>query len=219
MMVQMLDIEIEHGVQRRHGAGTARGNRNVDGNQTEYIGREGGTATNQARAVPVRLAEKLLIRLLAALCTPHERTTTIGDDRHTGMADRPGRFVGLCRDMLAEGDHAPLLISQELKAFFDSAHAILAAYRPELSGSLRDEQGQLLGDLLGQIASAYAWGCERQGFSGLFSQLSIERMLDMLDLTEQYAELAWPTRRPTTGRICHDNSIADHAVFASAVLH
>ena len=172
--------------------------------------------TIRKRPIQVTPAEKLLLRLLVEVCATHAGTQQVGTDSQAKLAEYLEQFVPLIRTLAADSQ-ATVVVTQELRAFFDAAHAILTTCRLELSRSLSEAQRQLLGDLLGQTASAYWWSCERQGLSGLFSRLANEQILDMLDLAELYAGQAW-IRYPARSSLRHDDPSAVRMVQVPVAL-
>ncbi len=164
----------------------------------------------------VTVAGKLLIALLAKLANS-------GPDDHGTHIQRPERFdasgvlsskdmsivtiadlrrsIGAYQELFAANGQSAFLVAQEVKAFIDAMHAILALHRLDLSITLSDEQHRVISELLEQTAGAYQWSYYHQGFSGQVAELHTQHLLALLDLVQRYANQIFGAPQRSVGAI------------------
>jgi hypothetical protein len=161
------------------------------------------------------VAEKLLVVLLARLANsePEDRTTRTrppkqsdagdilrGKETSIGMAVELRRLIGMCRDVFTASEQSAFLVTQEVKAFIDAMHAILAAHRLDPS-VLSDEERRVMTELLNQTVSAYRWSYYHHGLSGQVAELRTQHILALLDLVQRYANVVPNAQQRSGGAI------------------
>jgi len=149
------------------------------------------------------LAEKRLVMLLTRLASPEPADGTTrtlpsrqadagdivwGKEASIGTAVELRRSIGTCRDLFTTSGQSAFLVAQEVKAFIDAMHAILAAQRLDPI-ALSDEERRVVSELLGQTIDAYRWTSYHQGFSGQVAELRTPHILALLDLVQRYANV------------------------------
>jgi hypothetical protein len=160
------------------------------------------------------VAEKLLVALLAKLANPEPDASAIsrqcpkmidvgnglgrGDMSNVMVADL-WRLIAVCQELFTASEHSVFLVTQEVKAFIDAMHAILAAHRLDLHTSASDEQRRVMTELLEQTAGAYRWSYYRHGFSGQVAELRSQYVLALLDLVQGYANQMLGRQQNTDG--------------------
>jgi len=147
-------------------------------------------------------AEKLLVILLAKLANPAPDDSGIGRRRREVIDASDAlsskdvsivtivelrRLIAVCQERFTTSGQSVFLVTQEVKAFIDAMHAILAAHRLDPSTSLSDEQCKVMTELLEQTAGAYRWCYKHRGFSGQVAELRTQHVLALLDLVQRYA--------------------------------
>jgi hypothetical protein len=150
----------------------------------------------------VTAAEKQLVILLAKLANPAPGHSGIGKQRREmidasdALSSKDGsivsvvelrRLIAVCQELFTTSGQSVFLVTQEVKAFIDAMHAILAAHRLDSTASLSDEQRKVMTELLEQTAGAYRWCYNHQGFSGHLAELRTQHVLALLDLVQRYA--------------------------------
>jgi hypothetical protein len=166
--------------------------------------------------VQATTAEKLLVVLLARLATSeldHGATRTqprkmidAGDilrskDPSIGTAVELRRSIGAYRELFAASGQSTFLVAQEVKAFIDAMHAILALHRLDMSITLSNEQRRVIIELLEQTAGAYQWSYHHHGFSGQVAELHTQHVLALLDLVQRYANQLFGAPQRSVGAI------------------
>jgi hypothetical protein len=163
------------------------------------------------------VAEKLLVALLAKLANPEpggsamsrQRLKTIDVSNALGREDMSNvmvadlwRLIAVCQELFAASEHSVFLVTQEVKAFIDAMHAILAAHRLDLHTSVSDEQRRVIIELLEQTAGAYRWSYYHHGFSGQIAELRSQYVLALLDLVQGYANQMLGPRQSSDAATC-----------------
>jgi len=152
----------------------------------------------------VNLAEKLLILLLAKLgnLVPEgglwmntqrpewndANNALVGKGLSVVTLCYLRRYIAFCRELLASHELASVVLTREVKQWFEATHCILEKHRAALRAPFSDEQRRVVMDELGQASSDYRWHYYENGLSGEFAELDQATLLPFLDLAQQTVE-------------------------------
>ena len=149
------------------------------------------------------VAEKLLVMLLTRLANPEPAGSTTralppqqiavgdilrGEEAAIRTAVELQRLIGKCYGLFTTSEQSAFLVAQEVKAFIDAMHAILAAQRLDPIAISAEERNVVI-ELLDQTADAYRWTSYHQGFSGQVAELRTQHILALLELIQRYTNV------------------------------
>ncbi len=96
------------------------------------------------------------------------------------------RFIVFFKTLLKEEAEAKYQVSAELENQFSAISAILIEFEQHLKGTFNDQnRSQILG-ALSEAGSEYREGLYQQGFTGQFSELPAQNLIDFLELVERF---------------------------------
>ncbi len=156
------------------------------------------------RVFHVNLAEKLLILLLAKLSNfvpeggiwmntqrpewNDANNALVGKGLSVVTVCYLRRFIVFCRELCAGSGLTEIDLTLEAKVLLDVVHNVLEKHKEMLHAPFGDRQRRAVMDELGQAGSDYRWNVYRNGISGEFAPLSLDRLLAFLNLAQQYVE-------------------------------
>jgi hypothetical protein len=158
----------------------------------------------EGRVFHVNLAEKLLVLLLAKLSNlvpeggiwmntqrpewNDANNALVGKGLSVVTTCYLRRFIVFCRELLSESGLDEVALTDHVKDFLVATYDVLDEHQEMLHGAFSDVQRRAVMDALGQVGSDYRWTIYRDGVSGEFVSLDLDRVLAFLELAQRYVE-------------------------------
>jgi hypothetical protein len=172
-------------------------------------------ADDDGQVMHVTLAEKLLVLVLAKAWQPGARgrhldeyaapewndanNALVGKGLSVVTAAYLRRMIVFCRKLFTDEAQTVIILTSEVKRFFEAIYAVLEAHQPQLATGFTASQRRAVMDGLGSAASDYRWQVYRSGFCAEIESVTLAEVQALLALAQAYLDQTLRANRRTDG--------------------
>jgi hypothetical protein len=186
------------------------------GERVRELGTDGKlVADDDGQVLHVSLAEKLLLLVLTKVgnLAPEggiwmntqrpewndANNALVGKGLSVVTAAYLRRMIVFCRKLFTDEAQTVIILTSEVKRFFEAIYAVLEAHQPQLATGFTASQRRAVMDGLGSAASDYRWQVYRSGFCAEIESVTLAEVQALLALAQAYLDQTLRANRRTDG--------------------